>query len=113
MKIDHLNARLKMIFTEEQLSRIRLYTRLDGEVGKIIVNVHGLKCREAERFINNIISVARSSCTVEVIHGYLHGTSIKQMLRKNFLNPSIRAVVADRTNLGVTYLKTDCLFNIG
>lgn len=80
---------------------------MDYEVKKIIVDVHGLSCSGARRFISNIVNVTLGECTVKVIHGYRHGTSIRQMLREKFLNPYISEIKADETNMGVTYLLPD------
>lgn len=105
MNTDVMHGRFAIIFTESMIDRIRLLTSLEGEVEKIIVDVHGLTCKGAERFINNIVNVTRGCCTVEVIHGYQHGTRIKEMLRQKFKNPSIKEIVGDKWNLGVTYLR--------
>jgi len=105
MDIDYMHGRFEMIFTESMIDRMRLLTSLDGEVEKIIVDVHGLTCKEAERFINNIVNITRGCCVVEVIHGYRHGTRIKEMLRQRFRNPIIKEIVGDQWNLGVTYLQ--------
>ena len=104
MKVDNVNRRSRMIFTDEQILRIRLISKVDYEVEKIIVDVYGLCCSGARRFISNIVNVTLGECTVKVIHGYRHGTSIRQMLREKFFNPHISKIRADRTYLGVTYL---------
>ena len=110
MDFDLMNRRFKMIFTEEQISRIKLVMRNDWARKTIVVDVHGLTCKEAERFINNIINVTRASCIVEVIHGYRHGVSIKNMLSKTFKNPRVLLKVTEGANLGVTYLVTEGVF---
>ena len=95
--------RFQMIFTEATTARIRLLASPSGEVEKVVLDVHGLTCREAMRFINNVINLTRSESTVEVIHGYRHGTKIKDSLRQCFSNPKI-CIIPDQWNFGVTYL---------
>lgn len=96
--------RFQMIFTEAITARINLLTSPLGEVEKAVLDVHGLTCREAMRFINNVVNLTKGACTVEVIHGYRHGTKIKDSLRQQFLNPRV-IIMPDQWNLGVTYLQ--------
>lgn len=105
MKAEDLRTRLKMIYTESMIERIQVLSTLEGKIEKIIVDVHELSCQEARQFINNVINLSFGSCTVEVIHGYRHGTKIKEMIREKFLNPYIKLIVPDQFNLGVTYLQ--------
>ena len=95
MKSDHMRSRFEMIFAEPMIERISLLTSLSGEVEKIIVDVHGLTCQEAKQFIRNIVNVTKGICIVKVIHGYKHGTKIKEMLRKRFMNPYIKHIIGD------------------
>ena len=104
-----MNAKLmidifQMIFTEATMAKIRLLTSPAGEVEKVVLDVHGLTCREAIRFINNVVNLTRGESTVEVIHGYRRGTKIKDSLRQRFSNPKI-SIMPDQWNLGVTYLR--------
>ncbi|SCW39598.1 hypothetical protein SAMN02910400_00612 [Lachnospiraceae bacterium C10] len=68
---------LGMIFTQEELSRIQIFS---SAAIKIIVDVHGLCCKQARRFLNNIINCVRLSYELIVVHGYSHGTAIKKMM---------------------------------
>ena len=105
MKAEDLHIRLRMIYTENMIERIQVLSSLEGKIEKIIVDVHGLSCQEARQFINNVINLSFGSCTVEVIHGYRHGTKIKEMIQEKFLNPYIKLIIPDQFNLGVTYLR--------
>ncbi len=105
MKAEDLRDRLRMIYTDSMIERILVLSSLEGEIEKIIIDVHELSCQEAKQFINNVINISFGSFTVEVIHGYRHGTKIKDMLRKKFLNPYIKLIIPDQVNLGVTYLQ--------
>lgn len=70
----------------------------------MIVDVHGMKCPQAKRFINNIINVVRIVFRLIIIHGYNHGTAIKEMLAQNFSNNHIYEQFPDPRNQGVTHM---------
>ena len=95
--------RLGMIFTTDEIERISIYE--ESEMGlKVTVNVHGMKCSQAKRFINNIINVIRRAFKLKIIHGYNHGTAIKDMLAESFYNIHIVNQYLDPYNKGVTYI---------
>ena len=94
-------SRLALVFTESELSRISVQEPPQGDT-RITVDVHGMKCYEARRFINNIINIVRMAFQLIVIHGYNHGTAIKDMLAHNFSNRRICRKFPDLYNQGVT-----------
>ena len=98
-----LFSRLRMILTKEELERIQV-TENDNGLMAVTVDVHGLKCIQAKRFVNNIINIARSAFHLTVIHGYRHGTAIKEMLDTNFDNDHICGKYPDYHNKGVTHM---------
>ncbi len=98
-----VNSRLKMIFTQEEINRLKI-TEIDENQIRIIADVHGMKCSQARRFINNIINTVRVAFQLIVIHGYNHGTAIKDMLAENFSNSHIVKQHADFYNQGVTHM---------
>ena len=73
-------------------------------ITKIIVDVHGMKCFEVRRFINNIISIVNSDFKLDIIHGYNHGTAIKDMLANNYNNSHISGRHQDSYNQGITHM---------
>ena len=97
-----LQERLKTIFTTEEISRIHISENLTGI--SVVVDVHGLKCRQARRFVNNLINIARCPFIMTVIHGYNHGTAILEMIRGNLENRHIVHRFPDPYNRGVTHL---------
>lgn len=98
-----IDYRLRMIFTKDELNRITVSVSAHHTLF-IMVDVHGLTCCEARRFINNIINVIQCPFQLEVIHGYTHGTAIKEMLATNFRNVRITERHPDSYNYGVTYM---------
>lgn len=91
-----------MVLTEGEKNRIRIIN--ENENIQIIVDVHGLKTHEAKRLINNLVVMLRGSFELKIIHGYNHGTSIKEMIWNEFKNKKVVNKLADKSNLGVTYL---------
>lgn len=98
-----VRTRLEEIFTSEEMSRITINNPKD-ECLWITADVHGMKCCQARRFINNIINVIHMVFHLEIIHGYVHGTAIKEMLDRNFNNVHIIEHHSDPCNYGVTYI---------
>lgn len=96
-------SRLGMVLTNEELSRISVQEKRTGKA-RIIADVHGMTCREARRFINNIINLVRIPFQLIIIHGYNHGTAIKDMLANDFNNDHICGRFPDPRNQGVTHL---------
>ena len=51
-----IKERLSMIFTWDELDRVQIREAENDSAAMIIADVHGMKCYEAKRFINNIKS---------------------------------------------------------
>lgn len=98
-----VNTRLKMILTPEEISRL-IINESNSDHIKIIADVHGMKCYQARRFINNIINAVRVSFRLIIIHGHIHGTAIKEMLAQNFSNDHVYEQFPDPRNQGVTHM---------
>lgn len=96
-------ARLGMIFSQDDINRITVKDEAEKNL-KVTVDVHGMKCSQAKRFINNIINAIRSAFKLVIIHGYNHGTAIKDMLADNFTNTHVIDQYQDPYNKGVTYM---------
>ena len=95
-------TRLRLILSSDELDRLAI----SETAGKttIVVDVHGMKCAQARRFINNIINTAHCAVRLVIIHGYNHGTAIKEMLSSNFHNAHIEEQFPDIYNLGMTHM---------
>lgn len=92
-------ARMRMIFTENELERIWFIP-----TNIICVDLHGLSCFDARRFLNNVINVLCVPEELQVIHGYNHGTALRDMIRNDLHNPHIYEIRTDERNYGITYL---------
>ena len=98
-----IRENMEFIFSADQLQRIRLYSDEVGKM-KIQVDVHGMSCCEARRFMNNLINTIGFDCSITVIHGYNHGTAIRDMLENQFDNCHVRNRQPDPFNPGRTFL---------
>ena len=98
-----VKTRLESIFSSTEMNRIKI-TEDSLKHLLIVADVHGLKCYQAKRFISNIVNVIQSSFQLIIIHGYTHGTAIKDMLQHNFRNPHIQELFPDYRNKGVTHM---------
>lgn len=75
----------------------------EGRV-KVTVDVHGLTTRQAKRLINNIIAMIRCSFELDIIHGYHHGTAIRDMIYTDLSNTKIRSKHLELWNPGITVM---------
>lgn len=98
-----INSRLRMVFTNEEIGRLTI-NEIDENNIRIVADVHGMKCSQARRFINNIINTVRVASQLIIIHGYNHGTAIKDMLAQDFNNTHITEKHQNLYNQGVTHM---------
>ncbi len=78
-----MNEKMEMIFTKDEIKRITM------NKDKMFLDLHKLTVRQAQRLVNNVISIDRDSFTLTLIHGYHGGTAIKEMLNDQFDNPRV------------------------
>ena len=89
--------KLKIILKAED------YRRFSERNGKYYIDVHGLKVYEAKSLIKNIGALMKVGDSLVVIHGYNHGTAIKDMLvTEEHLFKRAYAVIENYTNRGRT-----------
>lgn len=98
-----IRSRLELIFTQDEMHRLSI-DEASGSTLKIVADVHGMKCFQAKRFINNIINIVRATFRLVIIHGFNHGTAIKDMLAGTFTNTHIVERHLDTRNRGVTHM---------
>ena len=69
----------------------------------VVLDVHGLKCSQARKIINNMLNISRQKFRLVVIHGFHGGTAIKDMIPEMH-NEHIIDIQKNRTNPGMTYI---------
>lgn len=72
-------SRFVTIFTQDDCERLQVHER--DQYSLVTVDLHWLRCAEAERFLRNIINLTfRTNFKLLIIHGYHHGTALKDMI---------------------------------
>ncbi len=98
-----MGNKMEMIFTKEELGRIT--EGMKGNADVITVDLHGLSTKAARRLLLNLIVLDSDEKDICVIHGYIHGTSIKEMICNSLKHPKIAEVESVEGNYGRTVLK--------
>ncbi len=91
---------MKLVFTEEEIKRIKM----KGNSGRIQVDLHMLTVPGAKRLLSNLIALDREGREIDVIHGFNHGTRIKDMVWNGLPNPRIAGRRCPEGNPGLTTL---------
>ena len=94
-----------IFMTRDELARIHAGKNDD----EIMVDLHGLTEREARRFLRNLIACMKTKFSIFVVHGYRHGTVIKDMIRERNSGISRRVIRVDpcEWNPGATTMVID------
>ncbi len=100
MEYETLIKKLRFIMTIEQLGRLSKGI----ENKEVIIDLHGLSCKEADRMIDNIIALNQNNdFTLTTIHGYIHGIDIKKMIIHKY-NSRVIKKMSPANNPGMTIL---------
>ncbi len=93
------------LYSGDDLHRFT-YSSITGHT-KVLVDIHGMTCCAAKRYINNIINIvstlSQNTCHMTIIHGYNHGTVLQQMVRNALVNKHITERIIDDKNPGITH----------
>lgn len=100
--INATKNRMTYIFPGENNKRVKVYRNSDDEV-VVAVDVHGMTVDKTQGTLNNVIAMMRGAFQLRVVHGYSHGTAIKEMLYTTFKNARATAFVGMKTNYGESY----------
>ena len=103
MNTECIKKRLATVLPNDELHRLKIENIEDRSVC-ITANVHKLKCHQARRLINNVICLLQIPFKLTIIHGYNHGTAIKDMLSTNYTNKHITKKYVDNNNPGITHM---------
>lgn len=93
-----MGSKYNIILTKEELKRITVNKDV------IMVDVHGMKVKEAKHLLKNLIALEQNAFTLDVIHGYNGGNAIKNMLQRDFLSNRITNMENMLYNEGETLL---------
>ena len=76
--------RFKMLLSNNEMSRVSV----SADEG-FYVDLHGMSCQQASRFLRNLIALVKTACEMTVIHGYNHGQALKDLVRKGGLSTRV------------------------
>lgn len=93
---------LHILYTNDALQRLKYIDDTDRIV--LQVDVHGMTCKQARQYINNIINLSDCPMRLAIIHGYKHGTAISELVRNSLENRRIMKRIMHKNNRGITYL---------
>ena len=99
-----LYEKIGFLYKSEDVDRVK-WKSADSRI-VITVDLHRMTCIEAKRFIKNIISLFYQwPFTFRIIHGYTHGTAIKEMIHKEEISPRIKTISSPEYNPGMSILE--------
>lgn len=104
-----LMNRFHLLLKKSDLEKISMETNKDNNERVVVVNVHNLGTKDAKILLTNVIALNKEGFTIEVIHGYNHGTAIKEMIGSRLNSSRIKEIKGCAHNPGVTFLMTSAL----
>ena len=106
-KENQIMNKLVMFMPKQDIKRAH-FKFIDTKDGLIIrFDTHGLSRLEAKKLINNVTALYREAFFLHIIHGYSHGTAIKDMLwdKEEVINSRFIRVRSQKNNPGETIIK--------
>lgn len=93
-----MKERLEMILRNDQLSRIEF-----GDE-EMTIDLHQMKSAECMWLIRTIVASTMIGFRLNLIHGYNHGTTLKEMLRSQKISSRVIDLYSDPWNPGLTHV---------
>lgn len=104
MKHEELKKRLDFVVFGE--NHWRLYCSFDkNDVPSITYDAHKQSVLEAKKTIRNIVNIALTPIKLTVIHGFRHGTAIKEMLETESFSGRLTLRYCPVYNPGATIMQ--------
>jgi DNA-nicking Smr family endonuclease len=102
--LEMMLSKFRMFETEEVVKSVHISGSENAK--KLVFDAHGFTAKKAKKTINNLIAVNKNEFTLEVIHGYHHGTAIKDLVNdtENTVNKRVSKRKTFKENPGVTQL---------
>jgi hypothetical protein len=98
-----MSEMLKIFLSEEQMKRFRFVVTKNGAKA-VVVDLHGLKAKEARTFIKNAVAANREGLLMYIVHGFNHGTAIKDIVNSEKISERIIERHLQEHNPGCTIL---------
>lgn len=97
--MDEMIKKFEFLFPKDDLKRFSIVN------GELYVDVHGMTCLEAQKFLKNVIALMKGDFCMYVIHGYNRGCAIKEMLQNTKLSTRNYQIWHISWNPGMTKLE--------
>ncbi|MCQ2467691.1 MAG: Smr/MutS family protein [Clostridia bacterium] len=97
-----IQSRLGLILTRIEQERISFFCSENSM--SVAVDLHGLSYVKGKRLLRNIINTIPFDCSILVIHGFNHGTVLKNMVRNDLISSRVVRSECFDFNPGVTRL---------
>ena len=101
-----METKMQFIFTKEEIERIKEKIKENGH-RTVVVDLHGLSVKKAHRMLLNLIALDRNGYDILAIHGYNHGTAIKNMITADLSSPRIQKKKTPAYNPGQTIISVN------
>ena len=106
MEREQIMERMTFIMYGDDLCRVNINEDKKG-IKTIIVDLHGFDRKRTAKMISNIIAMFMFPFNLVLIHGYNHGTVLKEYIAYELNNPRIAKKTSPYYNPGITYLTID------
>ena len=103
MKTTTIPSNFTLIFTNNILSSINVFN--DEDNIRYQIDLHGFSRKQAYFVITTIIKLTRENFTLDLIHGFNHGTILKSMIYEDIHSPRITNKYCNPWNPGETFIE--------
>lgn len=103
MEFEQLMQKMDFLLYGSNLWRVKISHEEDG-TPIIEINLHEMNRKEVLELITNILAWYRFNFILNLIHGYNHGTAIRDMIRTEIHNKRIIGMTCPR-NKGLTIIE--------
>ena len=103
MKTTNITSNFTLLFNSDILSNINIF--YDENNIRYQINLHGFSKKQAYFVITTIIKLTRENFTLDLIHGFNHGTVLKSMIYKDIHSPRIIKKYCNQWNPGETFIE--------
>ncbi len=104
MAAEQIMERMTFILNGDDLRRVNIQKDNKGNI-IVVIDVHGMRVAEAKKVLNSIIIMYRFPFKLRVIHGYNHGTAIRDMIADELDNQRIVSKKVMYYNPGITSIR--------
>lgn len=105
MSYEQVVDRIRFLIYGDAAWRVNVLKDAD-EKPYIVLNAHGMTVAETRKMINDIVRLIYcDTIGIKVIHGFNHGTAIKDMIASESFGDRLVRKYTPGSNPGVTYME--------